>query len=383
MRGNKLLKFFDYYIGIPLVFLFSLFLRGNRTAVLKSLQPKRILVVKLVALGDAVLLIPSLRALRKKYPQAEILFLGTSLTQNIVKQFPEYINEIIALNVMRLAKQPSYFIQIIKQLRNYHFDLVIDFEQWTRLTPLLIAFANIPIRIGFKTPKQYHHYLYTHLVERNSSRHEVDTLLSAVELCTGKKESNELELRVSQETIEKARSWLSGKGWNPAEAIVVLHPGCGTHGFPREWSPANYRTLIEKVSKERTCFFILSGMKSEEKTMDAIGTLNDVTIEKYFIKSTDEFLALLSLTNLVISGNTGAMHLAAALKIPQIALHGPTNSKIWGPINPNTVVINSSCPDCPCLDLGFEYHRVDGFCMEQIAVDEVVRGSMKILKEVV
>ncbi len=380
MRGNRLFKFIDYYIGIPLVFLLSLILRGKRNADLKSLQPEKILVVKLAGLGDAVLLVPSLRALRKKYPHAEIVFLGTSLTENIVKQFPEYVNNIISLDVVRLAKQPSYLLHVIRELRAMRFDVVLDFEQWTRLTPLLVAFANIPVRVGFKTVKQYHHYLFTHTIERNTRHHEVDTLLSLVEQFTGKKESNELELKVNEEAIGKARSWLLEKGWMPGDALVVLHPGCGSHGFPREWSATNYRLLIEELCKERKLFFALSGLKSEETMMDAIGLVRDVQIEKYFINATDEFLGLLSLANLVVSGNTGAMHLAAALKIPQIALHGPTNAKIWGPINPNAIVINSTCPGCPCLDLGFEYHRIDGYCMEQILVGEVVREGLKIIQ---
>jgi heptosyltransferase-2 len=73
------------------------------------------------------------------------------------------------------------------------------------------------------------------------------------------------------------------------------------------------------------------------------------------------------------------MHLAAAIGIPQIALHGPTNSVQWGPLNSNAVVIRTSCPECPCLDLGSEYHRTDGYCMAQISVDEVFNEAVKIL----
>jgi ADP-heptose:LPS heptosyltransferase len=95
----------------------------------------------------------------------------------------------------------------------------------------------------------------------------------------------------------------------------------------------------------------------------------------------NKLIALLSLAHLVVSGNNGVMHIAAALQKPQVALHGPTNSRKWGPLNPKAVVIRSSCPDCPCLDLGFEYHRTDGFCMEQISVEEVFQAAKKLMEQ--
>ncbi|MBI5215756.1 MAG: glycosyltransferase family 9 protein [Ignavibacteriae bacterium] len=383
MRGNKFLKFVDYYIGIPLVWLLSFFAGGNRNAELRKLEPKRILVVKLVALGDAVLLVPSLRALRRHFPDAEITFLGTSLTENIIKQFPEYVDNIISVDVVRLGKSPSYAFGMISMLRSLNCDVVIDFEQWTRLTPLLLAFGNIPVRIGFKTVGQHHHYLYTHAVERTPSRHEAKSFLSLVELFTQQSSSSELELKVNQAKRENVIEWLRSKGWSEAKNLVIIHPACGAHGFPREWSPKNYREVIEKLGLNEKLIFIITGTSSESNVMNEVCALHTPILQnstlQYSIKDGEEFIALLSIANLFISGNTGAMHLASALKVPQVALHGPTNADIWGPINPNAIVIKSSCPHCPCLDLGFEYHRTDGYCMEQICVEEVIAVCERLL----
>jgi heptosyltransferase-2 len=255
---------------------------------------------------------------------------------------------------------------------------VIDFEQWTRLTPLLLAFANIPVRIGFKTERQHHHYLYTQAVERTSNKHEVKSFLSLVELFTETNQCTELELKVNQAKREKVKEWLLSKGWNEAKKLTIIHPACGTHGFLREWSPKNYRRVIEHLQKLNETLFIVTGTERESVVMDLVCD-SKTSVPKYSIVDGEEFVALLSIANLFISGNTGAMHLAAALKIPQVALHGPTNADIWGPVNPNAIVIKSSCPQCPCLDLGFEYHRTDGFCMEQIRVEEVVATCERLL----
>jgi ADP-heptose:LPS heptosyltransferase len=126
-------------------------------------------------------------------------------------------------------------------------------------------------------------------------------------------------------------------------------------------------------------FVVITGTQSEMNAMNAV--IRDVARRPvpFAIDAHDDFVALLSMASLVISANNGAMHLAAALQVPQIALHGPTNAHQWGPLNARAVVIRSHCPGCPCLDLGFEYHRRDGFCMEQVDGEEVYRSAKKIL----
>ena len=92
-------------------------------------------------------------------------------------------------------------------------------------------------------------------------------------------------------------------------------------------------------------------------------------------------IPLLKRMDLLVSGNTGVMHLAAGLHRPQIALHGPTDPRLWGPLNDRAKVIQTSCPDCPCLRLGFEYHRSDDACMRKISVAEVQKAIENLWRE--
>jgi ADP-heptose:LPS heptosyltransferase len=85
---------------------------------------------------------------------------------------------------------------------------------------------------------------------------------------------------------------------------------------------------------------------------------------------------------LVVSGNTGVMHAAAAFGTKQVALHGPTNATLWGPVNKNAVIVKTSCPRCPCLRLGFEYHRNNGGCMELIGTESVKAAAESLLGRV-
>jgi len=85
------------------------------------------------------------------------------------------------------------------------------------------------------------------------------------------------------------------------------------------------------------------------------------------------------MSDILVSGNTGIIHLGAAVDTKVVALHGPTNPNEWGPYNKESTVIKSSKPCAPCLYLGFEYkcHKPD--CMDEISVDEVFDAVRKHL----
>jgi len=355
---------------------FFLIRRGKE---LPSPEFRRILVVKLAALGDAVLLVPALRSIRKRYPHAEIVFLGTTLTESFLRQFPEYIDRFVVITIHSFLR-PGFFFRFIKELRALECDAAFDFEQWTRFVPLILALARIPVRVGFRVKGQFRHFLFTQCKDRTPHVHEVDNFLSLAEVLGTAGHSRELEVKSDPEFVRDAEHELTLSGWDGKKALIVLHPGCGVHGFPREWPPSSYSELALRISKTFEAFFVVSGTKQELALLDRVRMGIGSSSMTYKISDPCRFIGMLSLSSLFVSGNNGAMHLAAALQVPQVALHGPTNSRQWGPLNPNATIVRSHCPLCPCLDLGSEYHRRDGYCMAQIPVAEVYRASLGILE---
>ena len=369
----------DRYAGIPLSMLLAWFFRQKPGQGLPSPEFRRILVVKLAALGDAVLLVPSLRALRKRYPRAEIVFLGTSLTESFLRQFPEYIDRFVVITI-RSFLRPGYVLRFIRDVRSLACDAAIDFEQWTRFVPLILALARIPVRVGFRVKRQFRHFLYTHCKDRNPRVHEVDNFLSLAEVLGAADHSRALEVKTDPAFVKDAEHELTTSGWDGKTALIVLHPGCGEHGFPREWPPSSYSEFASRISKNFKAFFVVSGTEQEVALLDQVRMEIGSSSTTFKISDPCRFVGMLSLASLFVSGNNGAMHLAAALRVPQVALHGPTNPGQWGPLNLNATVVRSHCPLCPCLDLGSEYHRRDGYCMSQIPVAEVYQASLEILE---
>jgi len=369
MRGNRIFKFLDYYCGTLILWMLWLLGFKKKNAIPANIN--RVVVIKLAAMGDTLLLIPLLRSLKHQYPNGKLLFVGSPINEELLGLYPHYIDQILSINVSKIAFDPCYFLRIVHQLRAFHADLVIDGEQWSFISSILSAISGASITIGFKIPKRFRHILYSSPVERQRSVHEIDNFIRLLSIGLDIETERKLELPVSDKACAEAKEILRMQGWNDSIPIVLIHPGCGSHGFPREWPIDYYEQLCKRLSSNYNLWFIFTGYGDEVRLTDQLAKV--VTTYSSIVTNVPLplLVAFLTLSNVVISGNNGVMHLAAALQKPQVALHGPTNSVQWGPINPNAVVIRTSCPQCPCLDLGFEYHRTDGYCMAQIPVEVV------------
>ncbi len=379
MRGNPLLKLLDRWVGRLLTLLWIPLARRRPWNAAADPSPSTILVIRLAAMGDTVLLIPVIQALRERFPEATLLFAGTRINEPVIGLFPSLVDRFVHVDVGRLVLRPWTALRLIRGLRRQRIDLVLDFEQWSYLSTLLARAVAFGGCVGFRTPDPIRHRLYDVTVARDPTVHEARNFVALARAAGVDGDVPEPALPVGPEEISRARSVLSAAGRQPEDRLVVVHPGCGAHGFPREWPVERYDAVCHALAKGGGTFFVFTGAGAEVRLAKRLhDTLPDASLV-WTEPGLPSLLALLSLSDLLISGNNGVMHLAAALHVPQVALHGPTSAAKWGPLNPKAVVINSSCPECPCLDLGFEYHRTDGYCMAQIGVEEVLAAAQELL----
>lgn len=368
----------DLLLGVPLTWILSLLWnrRSSRGGVVRGRSPRRVLVIKLAAVGDAVLLVPALRSLRKALPEARIDWLVSTVNQTVARTVP-YVDDVIVWPRTSLRTLPN----VIRRLRAESYDLVIDADQWARVTSIVSFLTGAPERIGFDTPGQHRARLYTRAHRKTFADHEMSEFLKLFSLVAPLEVDPSLELwdtaRGQKELEERLGSWLSGRSNAP---LVLIHPGCGADGLPREWPLASFAAIGRWLKEVYGAELILSsGPEETHKPRE----LNDLLGgEAHDVGGKLSWLGMISLmryVDLVISGNTGVMHIAAAMGRRQIALHGPTDPALWGPVNPNAVVVRSSCPECPCLRLGFEYHRFDSSCMSRIDTGEVKDAVVRLL----
>jgi ADP-heptose:LPS heptosyltransferase len=356
LRGNVLLKKLDRYIGIPVLKILSLFHSQKKCP--KSVE--RVAILLTPAIGDTILTQTLLRDIKHFDPFVHITLY---LPDNVVETAKLIGNsdEIITLNY-------SAVVQTIKTIRQKQYDVFIDAGQWTRLSAIFTLFAKAKHTRGFETTGQYRHYGFDEAVHHNDAVHEIINI------------KNLQWAHYNRDAHYPAIEFKTPSSIDNKRVVIHTKPG-GVKSHLKEWDAKNWVCVIQYLcSKGMTVY--LTGSKDDTSSLQELirqcGANNVVNAAGESLTETAE---LVRNSFLMISVNTGIMHLAAAVGCNLIALHGPTNYLRWGPLNKNSVSIQSTYHSAPCLNLGFEYACKDrtGECMKQISKQAVIGAIDKFL----
>lgn len=355
-RNNKVMKKLDRYIGCPLVYVLGHLRKKNSFPVLPS-QP-RILLLKTAAIGDTILMEAIIHEIKSAYPQSSITFVCSKSNIAMVKMLPD-IDEVILFQM----KKP--FISLCQISKMDTFDLLLDFGPWPRINSVISYFAPARFKIGFERKNMYRHYVYDAPVEHRDDLHEMDNYRNILRRAKIKINGYNPCLPVEQKKIL------------PYKDYIVFHmfPG-GSSVLLRSWSDENWLALGHELQKRYECPIIFAGGPEDTAKAEQMADL----FEKEGISASSvaakyplsQMPSLLGQAKMVISVNTGIMHMSAAVGVPLIALHGATSDLRWGPLSDKAIVVKSGENCQPCISLGFESHCQNPKCMEHITVDMVL-----------
>ncbi|RKU05743.1 hypothetical protein C6502_22720 [Candidatus Poribacteria bacterium] len=382
MHPNILQKILDRYIGSFLCFLLGGF--QSRVAV-QHRYPQRILLIQLSAIGDTVLAVPTIRAIRNRFPNAHVAMIASSINLRYLEGCP-YVDQHIPCRLEELLKSPQKLIAFIGALRHQKFDCVIDFEHWARFSALIAYGSGASRRIGFRATGQHRHYLFTDVVDHVAGQHEVVNFLKIARLLGCPIGKIDLEVWLNREEWDWAKEFFNGLGINPNKPVIAIHPEAGRRGEPRRRLPQDrFVALIDALVERYSAQIILTGAPSELEVSQQIAAQTRAPCVVAAGKTDiNQLAALFANTDFVICGNCGPMHLAAAAGTPVVALHGPTNPSQWAPWGSGHTIVHVDVPCSPCLNLGFEYGcsaLSDGTspCMHTIQVHEVLKACERYL----
>jgi len=385
MDRKSLFRKIDKYAGIPLLAFLTVLLKRKRN--FPAFDIRKILVIKFAAIGDSIMLIPMLRTLRRAYPEAEITFLCSDINVSIIKKIP-YINKVIVENIHSFLRKPLGFFKLILSLRKNRYSVILDTEQWSRFSAILISLLKYDFTIGFKTEGQYKHFIFDRVIEHSKSRHELETFIDLlIPLFVPIYPSDYvLEYFLTEENELFAEDFFT-QYMLKGRTVIAFHPGCGGRGQPREWEIENYVALGKRlIEYDKEIIIIISGAPHEKtKCSELESGLRNVCRDsekilnisgKYLL---DDVVAIIKRVTLVVCSNTGILHLASCVGTKTMGLHGPTNPQKWGAYSPNTVLIQSDKYCSPCLYLGHDYGCKSPSCMMHISVDDVFIHIRKAL----
>lgn len=354
-RNNKVMKLLDRYIGCPLLFfLGKLRVKASYPTINES---PRIMVLKTAAIGDTILMDAVIKEIKSQYPRSEITFVCSKSNLAMVKM----LKGIDRVFLFRM-NNPLSSLQQVRSLGM--FDFVLDFAPWARINGLISWIVLAKFKVGFRRRNMYRHYIYDVAVEHRDDLHEIDNYRNILKAARISVHGFIPQLIVNAEMPKIFSKYV----------VFHMFPG-GSSVHLRSWSSNNWIELGRRIGSKYGCKIVFTGGIEDAENATAIakkvqgeGTDAVSIAAKYPLKDIPTILAN---ADLVISVNTGIMHMSAAVNVPLIALHGATSDKRWGPLSDRAVVIKSGEPCQPCISLGFESKCQRPVCMEHITVDRV------------
>lgn len=376
-RGNKSLRILDRCIGIPLVYVLSILRKKQKNAVKK---PRRILVIKISGIGDTLLLMPVLKALKEADKEMALTVVAAKNNAEIFKRYPRIVDRLLVFDVLKSIREPLYFRSFVKSMNERVYDAVIDVESWSRISAIIAFFSRSIVKVGFKTKGQYKDFVFDIKTLHNGAAHESENyLVLARALLPDLPKPDSLDFPVMPEERRFISEFLGGRGLNP-DKLILFHPwSAGYNGRFKEWGEANFRALAGRLIEDGYEIGIVGGAADKERA-SGIVSKNPARITSFCgILTIGESAALIKSSRLLVSVNSGIMHLGASLGAKIVALNGPAGKIRWGAIGKEVYNMESRCECSPCLNLGFEYRCSRGGCMDDIRVEDVYARVKDIL----
>lgn len=324
--------------------------------------PREILLVKFCCMGDAVLVVPSLRALKQRFPDARVTMLCTPRTLPIfhgsrdldeVKVFrltgSKGLGEFVTAGIPAL-------VRTLRDLRSHRFDAIIDFDNYYNLTTFLGFAVGAPVRVGFDPPGQSRGHLLTHRVPYSGDRHMVEFYLDLVRAVGADTKDKDPGLSVDPSSTAWARTFLSEAGVPPGQPLVALSPGRSEAWHFIRWAEERFAATGEALHRRFGAHVLLVGGPAEvaiagrmKATLVARGVPVTDAVGRSDLKQSE---ALLQACDLLVCNDSGPMHLAAAVGTPTLAVFGPANHWRWGPYGSAHRVVRREIDCSPCLFMG-------------------------------
>ena len=289
---------------------------------------KNILIIKPSSLGDIVLALPALSALRKSFPEAKISWLIRPEFAPLLKNHP-HLTDIILFDRKFLGKawfHPRAFaslMSLIRQLRCSSFDLVIDLQGLFR-TASLAWLTGSQYRLGMTTARELAHIFYTQKVPQNQDCiHVVDYYLKVIQTVGASEIQVQFVLPQDHTAVDSANRLLVSNDINPNNYAVFVP---GSVHKDKCWPIERFAALADKISSQFGLSIIAVGTKPEKAIIEKIVSQASVRVTDFAgLTSLPELVALFKQARIVVSNDTGPGHIAAALGVPLVMIFGPSN----------------------------------------------------------
>jgi heptosyltransferase I len=344
----------------------------------------KILILKPSSLGDVIHALPVLRLLKRHFPAAEIFWWIDSALAPLIEGDPDLAG-IIRFERKRWGK-PRHWPEMfhsIRWLRAQNFDLVIDLQCLAR-SGAFAWLANGKRLIGLDEIREGARGFYDHAAPRASFHtHAVDWYLSVLPPLGVPVHKNFVWLPERPEVAaEVKRKWLAvfptSNSQLPASKLILLQPGA--RWVNKRWPIQHFSELVRSLAKKNPeAQFAVLGGKDDAPLGEVIApAAPEKVLNLCGATSLPEMIEIVRLGDLLVTNDTGPMHVAAALGKPLVALFGPTEPRRTGPYGQLENILRLDLPCSPCLSADCSLAEKDK-CLRDLSPATVLRQVEKLL----
>lgn len=320
----------------------------------------KILFITLSNIGDCILTLPALDAVRENFPHAEITVISGPRPKEIFENNPN-IKKLIIFDKRSSHKDR---IKLLRELKREQFDVIIDLRNsfFGALLP-----ARFKTSAFTKLPKDIRHMKDVHLFKVRSVLKSILNKFNMV--------SKEKIFSASAKDRQYIDNILEHSGVTGKDKVIVLSPGARSH--IKRWGQERFAELADALIEEIGAKVVLAGSKEDSAVAKFVSAhCKNAVIDLSGKTSISELAALLERSSLIITNDSANLHLASYLEVPVVAVFGPTDESKYGPWSKKNAVVRKHIFCRPCQQAQCRYSSLK--CMEIIQVSDVMRMVRKI-----
>lgn len=321
-------------------------------------QPRRILVIRLDLIGDLVLSMVLVRVLKRTYPEAEIDLISVPASAKVIEGDPD-VARLLGYNPNIWRRPKALFHKqnwrelrlLLKTLHEREYDLAISvFGKWAGV---LAALSGAQRTLGFG--RESFPGLMTDSVAGQhwtpgEQKHEVDYCLELAQAtgATISAEDRYPRLTIPTQASEEIERLLAAQGVQPQRPLIACHVSAN-NGQSKRWPVPYWAALLDRLISEENAYVVLTGAPNDLPLIEKVTRrMHEQPLNLAGKTSLLQLAALLKRADLLISGDSGPMHMAGAVETPLIAIHGPTDPALSGPVSHHATILRSDIWCSPC-----------------------------------
>jgi heptosyltransferase-2 len=321
--------------------------------------------------GDAVLAIPAMKAVRERFPEAEITLLVRPWVAGVFTSAP-FID--------RVWSEPrpagwTDWMRLARGIREKNFDVALLFPNSFE-SAAMVFLGRVRQRVGYATDGRS--WMLTQSIKPNTEkRHQIHYYLDLAAALSAPVDHLSIEIEASPEEKSQARKLLASAGIPPGRSFLVLNPGAA-YGSAKRWGEERFAEAGDVLASELGIDVAIIGSEKERSIAERIQSLMRSRVAVLNGRTSLETLVgVISESSLVLTNDSGPMHIAAALGIPTVAVFGPTEHFATGPFGPRTRIVREPVDCSPCM---LRDCPIDHRCMTRVSAGAVVEAARELLK---